>query len=451
MRKLWSCVRKELLLLCRDRAGLLVIFLMPVVLVIVVTLVQENVLRSMGETKTRVLFLDKDSGSVGRQMEEIIRKSGVVAIVKEVAGKQVDVETAKLAVAKGNFQCAVVISEGTTKAFMEKAREAVENSLSASSAKARVRKERPRESTPRFLIYFDPALSETLRLGLASLFEKVSMDIVMKEKMRVFSEVLPVHLESAAKKAMGPIGSVETRKLVPSAHIDWDNTPIIVVEEKTAQYGTPVLRPNTVQQNVPAWTLFGMFFIIVPLAGSLIRERQTGMLIRLFVMPLSYLAMISGKIISYVIICLVQFTLIMAIGRFVLPIFGAPVLNVGSSPAALVLIAVSAGLAASGYGILLGTVARTYEQASMFGAVSVVICAALGGIMVPVYVMPKVMQSISILSPLSWGLRAFQEVFVRGGTIRSVLPDTLLMLLFFVTTTLIAWFYMCLWERTRIQ
>jgi ABC-2 type transport system permease protein len=168
-------------------------------------------------------------------------------------------------------------------------------------------------------------------------------------------------------------------------------------------------------------------------------------------MPLSYLAMISGKIISYVIICIVQFALIMAIGRFVLPALGAPVLNVGSSPLALVLITVSAGLAASGWGILLGTVARTYEQASMFGAVSVVICAALGGIMVPVYVMPKVMQGVSNFSPLAWGLRAFQEVFVRGGTVGSVLPDTLLMLLFFVTTTLIAWFYMSQRGRTRTQ
>jgi ABC-2 type transport system permease protein len=451
MLKLWACVRKELLLLFRDLTGLLVIFLMPVVLVIVVTLVQENVLRSMGEAKTELLFLDSDAAAVGGRMEEIIRKSGAVTIVKEINGKRIDIEMAKLAVAKGDFQCAVVIPEGTTKAFLKKARQAVDISLPANSAKAKARKERPQEPAPRLLIYFDPALSETLRLGLASLFEKVIMGIEMQEKMRIFSEVLPVHLEAAAKTAMGPLWSEDNKKMLPSARIEWDNAPIMAVEEKAAQYGTPVFRPNTVQQNVPAWTLFGMFFIVVPLAGSLIRERQTGMLTRLFVMPLSYLTMISGKIISYVIICMTQFALIMAIGRFVLPLFGAPVLNVGSSPAALILITVSAGLAASGYGILLGTVTRTYEQASMFGAVSVVICAALGGVMVPVYVMPKIMQGISVFSPLSWGLRAFQEVFVRGGSVRSVLPDTVLMLLFFVITTLIAWFYMSHRGRTHIQ
>ena len=450
MLKLWSCVRKELLLLCRDRAGLLVIFLMPAVLVVVVTLVQENVLRSMGKTKTQMIFVDRDNGAVGRQMEEIITRSDAVTIVKEIDGKKVDVETAKLAVAKGNFQCAFVVPEGTTKAFLEKARRAAENALPAGSQKTAVRKERSGEPIPRLLIYYDPALSETLRIGLTSLFEKAAMGVEIEEKMRVFSQVLPVRMEAAAKKAMGPLWSEENRKMVPRARIEWDNDPIMVFEEKAAQYGAPVLRPNTVQQNVPAWTLFGMFFIVVPLAGSLIRERQTGMLARLFVMPLSYLTMISGKIISYVVICIVQFALIMAIGRFVLPIFGAPVLTMGSAPAALVLITVSAGLAAAGYGILLGTLARTYEQASMFGAVSVVICAALGGIMVPVYVMPKIMQGISVFSPLSWGLRAFQEVFVRGGGLRSVLPDVALMILFFVTTTLIAWFYMSQRGRTHI-
>ena len=111
----------------------------------------------------------------------------------------------------------------------------------------------------------------------------------------------------------------------------------------------------------------------------------------------------------------------------------------------------SAAVAACGYGILLGTMARTYEQASAFGAVSVVIAAAIGGIMVPVFVMPPVMQTISIFSPLSWGLNAFMDVFVRGGSLRSVLPDVALLVLFFLVTTLVAWFNLSRKGRIRIQ
>ena len=60
----------------------------------------------------------------------------------------------------------------------------------------------------------------------------------------------------------------------------------------------------------------------------------------------------------------------------------------GGRTLAAAVVALSAILAATGYGILLGTVVRTYEQASMFGAISIVIASAVGGIMVPVWAMP---------------------------------------------------------------
>jgi len=78
MGKLWPNILKELLLLFRDYMGLLVIFLMPVALVIVVTLVQQNLMQqgllgSMGETKTKTFFLDRDGQTVGPKLEEILK------------------------------------------------------------------------------------------------------------------------------------------------------------------------------------------------------------------------------------------------------------------------------------------------------------------------------------------------------------------------------------------
>ena len=105
-------------------------------------------------------------------------------------------------------------------------------------------------------------------------------------------------------------------------------------------------------------------------------------------------------------------------------------------------IAFAAALAATGYGIMVGTLAKSYEQASMFGAVSIVIAAALGGIMIPVYVMPRYMQDISTLSPLAWGLNAFQDVFVRGGNLRTVSPEISFLLIFFIVTITISWLSM---------
>ena len=65
--------------------------------------------------------------------------------------------------------------------------------------------------------------------------------------------------------------------------------------------------------------------------------------------------------------------------------------------------------------------------------------------------MPAMMQKISVFSPLSWGLNAFLDVFVRGGSLWSVLPDITLLVLFFLVTTLIAWFNLSKKGRIRIQ
>jgi len=71
----------------------------------------------MGETKTKVLFIDRDGQSVGRGIEESLQKSGSVRIITEIKGKRIDGETAKKAVAKGDFQLCIIVPEGTTEAF----------------------------------------------------------------------------------------------------------------------------------------------------------------------------------------------------------------------------------------------------------------------------------------------------------------------------------------------
>jgi len=450
MVKFWTFVQKELILLYRDFSGLTVLFVMPLALVIVVTLVQENIFKSIGETKNRVLFVDQDGKSVGKWVEESLRKSGSIEIVKDLKGKPIDIETAKKAVLRGDFQTCIHIPPGLTDAFKKTIRQSVKNSLS-SDAKERKTQTAGDNDLLVVPVYFDPTLRGNYRAGMINGLEKVILGLEIKEKMGIFSELLPGKMEEMAKKVAGPMWSDDYKKKIPKMELGWDEKPLMAIKEKMTQNKGVIVLPNAIQQNVPAWTLFGMFFIVVPLGGSLIRERQDGMLARLLTMPTSYLTIISGKILAYVMICLVQVVLIFTVGKVLLPLLGTPGLALGSSPAALILVVLSSALAASGYGILLGTIARTYEQASMFGAVSVVIAAALGGVMVPVYIMPKVMQEISVFSPLAWGLNAFLDVLIRGGNIRSIISDAAFLMIFFVITVSVAWFYMVKRGRVGIQ
>jgi ABC-2 type transport system permease protein len=257
--------------------------------------------------------------------------------------------------------------------------------------------------------------------------ELMIFSMEMDEKMSALSDLLPNSIRASVEKA--------------------GRSRLLGVRESPAGDDLFEKKPTSVQQNVPAWALFGIFFIVVPMAGGLISERRDETLARLRTMPVSYFSIMAGKILAYVSVCLIQFGLILFIGKHILPLLGAPPLDMGSDPLAVLIIALSAILAATGYGIMLGTLARTYEQASMVGPISIVIAAALGGIMVPVFAMPKIMRSISVYSPLNWGHDAFLNVFVRGGDLKSVVWQVTALLSFFAATVLVS--RLCFFFRNR--
>ena len=87
-------------------------------------------------------------------------------------------------------------------------------------------------------------------------------------------------------------------------------------------------------------------------------------------------------------------------------------------------------MAATSYGLLIATYFKTPQQALSFGSISVVMLAAIGGIWVPVFVMPQVLQNISIISPLNWGLNVFNDLFLRGASISEIMPGLLKLLTF---------------------
>ncbi|MCC7196543.1 MAG: ABC transporter permease, partial [Gemmatimonadaceae bacterium] len=169
---------------------------------------------------------------------------------------------------------------------------------------------------------------------------------------------------------------------------------------------------------------------------------------RLLTMPGSYLQVICGKVILYLIVSLIQFVLMLSVGLYLLPAIGLPTLQMGDSYFTLIAIALSAGLAATGFGLLIGTVANSQDQASLFGAVFVVMLAAIGGVWIPTFVMPGFMKNISALSPLNWGLEAFYGVFLRGLPFGAIVIHIIKLLIFFVVTTGIAYFYQ-VYKRMR--
>ncbi len=406
-------VKKELLLLSRDRGGLLVLFVMPMMLVLVLSLIQDNLFRASGETATRALFVNQDKGPWGEELAQQLEATGALELVTKSADKKVDQSTARQLVFRGDFQFAIIVPEN----FSTRVGLAAERSV-----KAAFHEQQDMIVPGQLKIFFDPTLRGVYRTAVTNALARGVTGLEIARKSAALGRQLPIELKHSLEKQFGPdeVNSVQLE--LPQLSGDWARQTLIELHEESSYPAKYTTLPTSVQQNVPAWTLFGMFFIVIPLAGTLIRERQEGTMTRLMTMPVSNGSLLLGKILAYLLICLIQAVLMLMVGKFILPLLGTPVLEIGSAPLALFFVAVSAALAACGYGILVGVVVRSYEQASTFGAVSVVIAAALGGVMVPVYVMPRAMQDLSVISPLGWGLDAFLEIFIRDGDLVSVMP-----------------------------
>jgi len=179
--------------------------------------------------------------------------------------------------------------------------------------------------------------------------------------------------------------------------------------------------PNAVTHNVPAWTLFGVFFIAQQLAGSILEEKKLGTFRRLLAAPVSRGAVLLGKLVPYLLLNVAQVTVMFAVGVLVLPLLGAPRLALGS-PLALAAISLAASLSATGLGVLIAALAKTNEQIGGLGSLLVVTMAALGGVMVPHRVMPEMMSRLGLLTPHAWALRAYEDVLVHGAGLGAVLP-----------------------------
>jgi ABC-2 type transport system permease protein len=444
MLAIWATFIKELTELRRDRAGLLVLLVMPMTLLIIISLVQTSVLQTTGEAPVRLLFVDRDHSFLGAALARQLQSAGGLETITRLHGRDLDEAAARQAVQQGDFQVCLVIAPGTGEALRSKIGRLTEAAWAPKGQAEKIAAEPPLGGIN---LYFDPAVQGVLRGAVGNALHRVCLGLEAQERAEAMTRALPRELKKVAQRMMTQMmgaapDPARPAPAVPEVSFAMGSGPLLAITVQSAAAGAPVKWPTPAQQNVPGWALFGMFFIVVPISGVLIRERHTGTFQRLMTMPISPASLLAGKVGAYFLVCVAQFALMLAAGCYVLPLLGTAGLNPGAELFLVAPIVAAASLAAVGYGLAVGTLAKTYEQASMFGAVSIVIAAALGGVMVPTYVMPHVMQKISVVSPLAWGLTAFQEIFVRNGRLGAVLPQLAGLLAFFAMTIAISGFFL---------
>lgn len=420
MFKLWMTIKKEFLLLIRDIGGLAILFVMPIFLVVTVTLIQNNTYENITNKKMEILFVDHDKGDISGKLIDEVKKAGIFELKSEIDAQPLTEAMAKEAVHKGQYQLAIVVPANLSASLNERINSNVDQIVTqftdGTVAKA------PAAFTPKEVrLYFDPALQTSFKEGIKGAIDKIVVTIENKAIYNAFADQL---------------GDGTT-----NTPLVFEQDSLILFKEIAPKDEEFMIVPNAVQHNIPAWSLFAIFFIIVPLAMNIVKEKNQGTNIRLHTMPTPTILLLGGKVITYLVICLLQFYMILLVGKYVFPLIGLASFEFVGKLGLLSVVTLFAGLVAVSLGVLLGTIAKTQEQSSPFGATFVVILAAISGVWVPIFAMPTMMQYVARISPMNWALEGYYTILLRDGGLIQIATDIILLLLFSILMLTIALFY----------
>ncbi len=375
------------------------------------------------EPNVHVLFVNNDADSLGINMEKGLRSSGFFDVIDSVNHVPVTQESARAAVKKGDYLIAIVVPKGITQTMRANVRVAVAKTLAGFGMfNPMLLNNIVQKEVDTVTLFFDPTIRKAFKNAVVSSIKEFNYQSETGMVFRSFN--------------------TEMAKQFPAYKPpDIEYREVLRFKEVFPNYKQEEEIPTTVQHNVPAWAIFAMFFIIIPLTGSMIKEREEGSLSRLMAMPVSYIKLLLARVAIYFVVCLVQSLLMIFSGIFILPLFHIPMLIIGNHIPELAVMIIVTALAALGYGLLVGTIANTHQQAAAFGAVSIIILAAMGGLWVPVYLMPTVMRHIAVFSPLNWAISGFYNIFLRHGGFATILNPAIKLLIFFLISVFITYLY----------
>lgn len=408
MRKLGASIIKEALLLLHDKVGLLLMYLMPILLVFIITIVQNSAFQLVSENRLDILIVNKDPGAMGDSLSEMLNRSGNFIVEKD---NKLSLEQLKKETIDRKKLMAIYIPKGFSEQMTAKAGHISNLMLTEFGAVEEKKVKSSPKKKAQISVFYDPVLQENFRLSMTNSLNTV-LDGLENENMirQLFKDMgydeIPENIQNELK------GTKENIVSLP------------------ASSGGKAQIPNSTQHNVPAWSLFAMFFMVISLGGNLVKERLSGSFIRLQTIRSAFLLVIASKIVVYLFVSLSQLLFLFCLGIFVFPLIGLPQLNLPPDLLPVIVISVMSALAAISYALMVGTYAKTQEQANGFGAISIIIFAAIGGIWVPSFVMPEYLQTIGKISPLHWCIEGFYTLFLKNGA-WSELSGTIIYLLLF--------------------
>lgn len=405
MKKIWATFVKERILLVRDTIGLLILFLMPVFLILIMAQIQDAPFRDYQELKLDILLVDEDGGILGRNIKEGLLQSGQFRILDSFENKPLTIQHAESLVNEGTYKFSIAIPKGASARIVSNTNQIV-NDLATGMGMPSSLPVKKHTDTLNVALYFDPAS----KIAFKSSIQQSLENFLTQTEGKILVERIQRYMAGGDSSAIARAFNIKS---------------IGLKEQSSYQLSRPDYSTNSVQHNVPAWSIFAMFFIGLPLAANMISEKENGSRTRTLLIPNALPSILTGKLLFYICVSIIQFYLMILVGIYLVPLTGLSALELGTHHLATFFTAFSISISAVGMGLIAGVIFKTPNQVLNLMIVTIVILSAIGGIWVPIEIMPEGMQKIGRLSPMQWGLESINNIYLRGLGIAGIWKELL--------------------------
>ena len=394
-----SLAGKDLQVISKDRGGLLVLFLLPLLGSTITGSIYAPLLKEKADIQFPVYLVNQDEGRYGSQVEDILRQVDYLEMEEKDAP-----EEAKAEVANSNAVAAILIPPD----FSQKI-DAYEQT--------------------NVVVIIDPVQIQYGRIVTGIVNEVVSPVAVQGEVQHGINAILEDSgLMDKADAAQQQAIKAQSFGAVMTQVQEYQNNPLIKTVATTNEGVEYTMPPSFFTIFIPSFTVMFAFFIVPGISSELLQEKRQGSMRRLLAAPVARGSIIAGKMLAYLVIVFLQVLVIFGIGNLA---FGMPL---GESYLGLLLVTIAMGLSATGLGMMVAALSKTDRQANSIGMVLGFLLAGLGGCfpmgLIPLYESGGVIEIISRLTPNSHALMAFRDLMMKNASAVDVLPQVGILLVF---------------------
>jgi ABC-type multidrug transport system permease subunit len=200
-----------------------------------------------------------------------------------------------------------------------------------------------------------------------------------------------------------------------------------IVGEEEANFG--------LIQAVAGTAIMMLLFSVSAIGASIIEEKEQGVLKRLLQSPIAPFSILLGKLISACFISTFQLLIMFLFSWFVLGLD----MEVNMLSVAIMILVTS--ICCASFGIFLASIASSKQQVDALGTIVILFMSAIGGSMIPLYIMPDMMQKIAVVSVNYWSIQGFYDIFWRKLDISAIWENVLVLTSITVAITALSFYF----------